>query len=383
MKSWTKSIPVRIVTALGGLALLAAAGVVVAEGFFGLPLTAAVTLFLGADSALAVLLKILAALVLTVLAVCCVVSVLPTRPAKQADSIMQKGEHGTFGITVASIKKMVLACAAKHPEIIHADVDVREVRDGIIILMNVQQVGGVSIPLSIDRLQKQVRQYVRGRTGLDVPEVRVMVDNVDDNHVASEYEVEDTVMPSGPVHAEEFIPVSAPAPAEPLVEKLAQIAEITQQPLVDDEPEAEPETEASVLPTSEELDLLLPVAEAAPEMVLEDERPLHQRVFGAEEMPQMVPMPPEMTVQPPVPEELPEAPAEEPRADASPVAEEAPAEEVPTEELAPAEAVWTDPSLQAAADAVLTADLTAPLEAAAEAAEEPSTEKKEEPEALL
>lgn len=384
MKPMNKSIPVRILTALSGLVLLALAALVVAEGFFAVPVTAQLTAFLTRGGALAVLCRIVAVLALLVLAGCCVVCALPARQPKQTGSIMQKGANGPFGITVGAIEKMVLACAAKHAEITHTEVDVREVREGVVLLLNVQQVGGVSIPLSIARLQKQVHDYVSARTGLDVAEVRVMVDNTDDNHVASEFEVADTVMPSAPVRTEDYTPAAAAVAELPVAEKLAQLAEITSQPMP-----AEPaETAAAAEPVPEiprepvDLDKLLPVTEAAPEMIDEDERPLHQRVFGAEEMPQVVPVPPEMAL--PQPEEPAQA---EDEAAADEPADEAGTAEIPQPASAEADEDWTDPALQAAAEEVLCGDMTDAEAEEADAvqpldsAEEEETEK--EPTALL
>lgn len=361
-----KSIPVRVLTALGGLTLLALAAGAVAEGFFRVPVTAALGGLLAAGGALAVLGRIVAALALTALAAAAVVCALPARQPRQTGSIMQKGENGAIGITVKAIEKMVLACAEKHAEITSAEVDVREVREGIVILMNVEQVGGVSIPLSVARLQKQVRQYVNGRTGLDVVEVRVMVDNQSDAHVASEFEVEDTVVPSAPVHAGDYAPHSAAPLEQPLAEQLRQIAEITQHTLEEAVHEPEPDPISGLpIPQAEETDLdaLLQEAEVAPEIIDDEEKPLHQRVFGAEEMPLTVPMPPEMTAEPAAEEPAVEEPAVEAAqetAEAQPFHPEEAAED------------WTDPSLQAAAEEVLTGDAQ---EDPAEAAEEPAAEE--------
>ncbi len=353
-----KNIPVRILTALGGLTLLALAAGVVAEGFFAVPVLAAVGGVLASGSALAVAGKILLALIQGVLAVAAIVCAQPSRPPRQAGSILQKGENGTFGITVGAIRKMVLACCGKHTEITHADVDIREVREGIVILLNVEQVGGVSIPLSIARLQKQVRQYVNGRTGLDVVEVRVMVDNQSDEHVASEFEVEDLVVPSAAQKGQ--TPRGGAAEEAPLVGQLRQIAEITRQNPSEavTEPETVPMTPGMpILPEEDdELDRRLQAENAVsgaaeiPVIVDEAEKPLHQRVFGAEELPLTVPVPPEM-------------------AQANLEAAPAPAEEVPQEPApavpAPVEEAaedWTAPSLQAAAEEVLSGDLSAPEE---------------------
>ncbi|MBQ2952522.1 MAG: hypothetical protein IJE07_03105 [Clostridia bacterium] len=372
-----KSIPVRILTVLGGLVLLAGSAGVVAEGFFGVPVLQGISGLLASDAAVAVLAKIVAALALAVLSAMAVVCALPGKAPQQSGSIMQKGEDGPIGITVGAICKMVQTCVAKHPEIMRADVDVREGRDGVIILLDVEQVGGVSIPLSVARLQKQIRKYVNGRTGLDVTEVRVMVDNPTDDQVASEFAVEDGMHPSAPVHTEEYVQPGS-APAEPLAEQLRQMAEMTTQPLP---AEPAPVHEAPALPEQpaqpaepQDLDELVPVVTQPPlEIPDEEDKPLHQRVFGAEEMPLTVPMPPEMAA---------EAAAEKQEEAATPAPEqqEAPVEEAAEDanEDAAGQEDWTDPSMQAAAEAVLSGD--AEPDGGEASAEEAAADAEEAPE---
>lgn len=362
-----KNIPVRILTALGGLLLLALAAAVVAEGFFRVPVTATVGAFMASRRVLAVLLKIVSTLALLILAGAAIICALPRRKPAQATSIMQKSDHGAFGITINAIEKMVLACAKKHPEIIRTDVSVREIREGIVILMNVEQAGGVSIPLSISLLQKQVSEYVKGRTGLEVMEVRVMVDNASDDHVASEFEVNDPVDRSAGARTEE---------REPMVEVLRQIAEMTQQAPAEEhtEPEAAPIELDEVASASEQLDEIVPVQQAEPEVFADEEKPLHQRVFGAEEEPITVAMPPEMQPAEPAEETVSEPEVQETAAPEA-AAEEpvAPVVETPEED-------WTAPVMQEAAEAVLTSGTEAPAETvsedetAAEAAAEEETE---------
>lgn len=374
------SIPVRILAALGGLVLLAASAGVVAEGFFGVPVLTTISGVLASQEAWAVLVKIVGALALAVLAVMAVTCALPGKAPKQSGSIMQKGENGPIGITVEAIRKMALACAQKHPEITHADVDVREVRDGIVILMDVTQVGGVSIPLSVARLQKQIRQYVNDRTGLDVTEVRVMVDNKSDDHVASEFEVEDRVMPSVPVKTEDYAQ-SGSVPEEPLAEQLRQIAEITTQTVQAEPTPAEEEPsrpEAPVVPPqTQDLDeLLADEPQKVPELIDEAEKPLHQRVFGAEEMPLTVPMPPEMEAE--QASEQPEAAPAQPETEAS---DESRTEAAEAPAAPQAQEDWTDPSMQAAAEEVLASSAETPAEEsgapAGEADEAPAEESVE------
>lgn len=350
-----KSIPVRILTALGGLALLTLGAGVAAEGFLGLPLTAAAGRILASGSVLAVLGKILLVLALAALAGAAIICALPARKARPSDYVMQRGENGPIGIAVKAIEKKVLACVAKHEEIADAEVSVREVREGLVILLNVDQVSGVSIPLSVGLLQKQIRQYVSDCTGMDVAEVRVMVENRTDAHVASAFGVEDTVCPTPVRPVEEFRQEAQPV-QEDQVEQIEKIARSVQQPVFEEEPEEPAEVPAAPA-IAVEIPEELPELPQEPAEPAEDERPLHQRVFGAEEEELVVPMPPAMVAEPAAePEEEAEAPAEE----APEAAEEAPAEAA--EE--PAQEDWTEPYLQAAAEAVLAAEtMEAPAEA--------------------
>ena len=375
-----KSIPVRILTALGGLLLLALAACVVAEGFFAVPVTQHLGALLASRHALAVLCKIVGALALLVLCGAAVVCALPGRKVQPSGYVMQKGETGSFGIAIKAIEKDVLACVAKHREIVAAEVSVREVRDGLVILLDVDQTPGVSIPLSVSRLQQQVRQYVQERTGKDVAEVRVMVDCRTDAQIESDYAVLDTVMGENPVRTEPVRQESQPV-AETPVEQVRQLAEIAQQ--LPDEPAKEPEEPAQPIVVQEPdpsidaalnaLDEMNAQLKAAPEIgeLFEDgEKSMHQRVFGAEEMPLVVPMPPEMEA-----EAQPEV--EEEPAVADEAAPEADPEEVHVVPAEDEEMSWTEPSLQAAAETLLTADLEVPVEpetAAVEDAQEEETE---------
>lgn len=365
-----KSIPVRILTALSGMALLALAVGVAAQGFFAVPVLESAVVLVTSSRVLAVLAKIMLVLVLAVLAGAAIVCALPSRRAKPSDYVMQRGENGPIGIAVKAIEKKVLACVAKHEEITAAEVSVREVREGIVILLNVDQVSGVNIPLSVGLLQKQIRQYVTACTGVDVVEVRVMVENRTDVQVPSAFGVEDAVCPA-PVRPVEEFRQEAQLPQEDHVEQIEQLVRSMQQPAVEEaaeepEPIAEPVKEIEI---PEQLPEVLPEVEELPVEPQEDDRPLHQRVFSAEEEPLVVPMPPEMTLEPqneePIAEEEP-AEVDAPVTEAEPVEEavEIPAEEV---EEVPVEEDWNDASLQEAAEAVLAAPT---MEAIAEESDE-------------
>ena len=371
-----KSIPVRILTALGGLLLLGLGVCVAAEALFDVPVTAAIGRVLASQQVLLVLAQIVLALFLCAVGAAVIICALPSRKRVQSDYIMQKGENGPIGVSVRAIEKQVRACVAKHDLIQSAEVSIREVREGLVILLDVDQVAGVNIPLSVGLLQKQIRQYVTACTGVDVHEVRVLVENDTPDQVESVYAVQDTVMPAPAPPAAEQKPIAEAAPATEAEAPAPEKAEAE-------------EPAAPVVPVAPVV--VMPPMPEMPELPAEeDDRPLHQRLFGAEEQMAFVPAPPELVVEPSEPEEEEEAPeieleleteenSEEPAADA-----EIPEEEAAEPCEATEEAEETTESCEAPEEAEEAEETAAEPEIVlfeADAEDEASAEE-EEPETL-
>lgn len=349
-----KSLFVRIMSALGSLVLWALGVLVLAETFFHVPVTGWIGSVLGARTPVMVLVTLLAAIVLFGLGLCGLLMLSTKRAVKRTGFVMQKGENGMIGVSVKSIEGLVQTCVKQHDVIERAEISVVERRDGIVILLNVQEAAGVNIPLAVGALQKQVKQYVSTCTGVDVHEVRVLVENTENDAAESPYVVEKPVVlttaaTAAAMHHEEpaVTEVAEEASAAevlsaedaPVAEELSATEEVIEEEvpvqeesLVQDEliPEAEESlvVEATVTPVAPVMPVIPPMPELTEE---EDDRPLHQRLFGAEEQPVFVPMPPEMVIEPQeeeIAEEVAEEAAEEP-------AEEI-AEEVETsDEIAP------------------------------------------------
>lgn len=293
-----KSIILRVLTALAGV-LLAVLGVcMLGEAFFGLPLTQRVGQLLGLRGFAAVL-PAAASLAAIALGIGCIGGLIPCRKGNKRNFVMQKGENGTIGISLRSIEGLVQTCVQKHVMIEHADVKITETRQGLIIRLDVDQASGVNIPLAIGLLQKQIRQYVSACTGVDVLEVRVMVENNGAIAPESPYMVSDGM-------GDALLSSAATASVMELTEtpdalKEPVHIELPVQEYTAPAEETEPEEEVSLVPDLDTLDeTVLAEIEAveAPEEEEEEERPLHQRLFGAEEQPVIVPAPPELVVEP-------------------------------------------------------------------------------------
>ena len=278
-----KSVLTRVLAALGGVTLWAMGLCALAETFFRVPVTAKLGQLFGAGSPLAVLMTLLLAIALCAFGVCCLLMLSQKRAAKRTGFVMQKSENGVIGVSVKSIEGLVQTCVKQHDVIANASVAVVERRDGIIILLDIQEAAGVSIPLAVGALQKQIKQYVTDCTGVDVHEVRVLVENTESDAPLSPYAVKNPVV-MGSIHTPAVM-------ADPMVEQPAYVEEIIEEEIAEEMVEEAAPVVVVPMPVGPAVP---PMPEIIPE---EDERPLHQRLFGAEEQPAIVPAPPEMLVE--------------------------------------------------------------------------------------
>ena len=335
-----KNIFVRLLAALGGIVLWLLALCALAEVFFRIPLTAKVGQLLNAGTPAAVLITLVAAIVLCVLGTCCLMMLSGKRAVARKGFVMQKGENGAIGVSIKSIEGLVQTCVKQHEVVESAKISVVERRDGIVILLNIEEAAGVNIPLAVGALQKQIKQYVNTCTGVDVHEVRVMVESTERSVSESPFAVEKPVVmttaaTAAEMHREAAVEPEMPAPVLEVTAPAEEIpaaeeAPVLEVPAIEEIAEAEA-AEATVAAPAVSIPVVpvAPIIPVMPEIAEEeDDRPLHQRLFGMEEEPVFVPAPPELVIEPQPEEVAEEAPAE--------IAEEAPVLEIPAEE-APAE----------------------------------------------
>ena len=260
----------RLLAALAGLILIALAVIPVADTLFGTGIlvwlnkvaefknTPHLVFMLGGGA----LLLVLGLLLLR----------LATRRVKRKGFVVQTTDVGELSISIRAIEDLVNKCVAKHEEVHVSSKVLENTRDGLVINLRVGLATGVNIPLAVSALQKQIKQYVTACSGVDVSEVKVQVDASSPKAKPSIYAVPEALENVQPLPREEQI---APEKAEEVVP-----AEVK-----------EPE-----------------------------EKCLHQRLFGEEEQPAIVPAPP----------------AAEEIAKAEEAAEPAGEQNVPTEEEAEA-----------------------------------------------
>lgn len=173
------------------------------------------------------------------------------RSNRERRFILQHTEYGDLSISINAMESMVRKCVDTHDELKVSDIRILHARDGIIASIRIALASGVNIPIAVSALQKQIKQYITSCSGVDVKEVRVMVETNSNLHATMTPIAENTL------HAD----VEAAAKAGVVMGSLHETAQ-------------------NMMPS-----------DAQPSQETE-KRPLHQRLFRREEKPHNIPQPP-------------------------------------------------------------------------------------------
>ncbi len=253
------------------------------------------------------------------------------RRKRKKGFVVQKTEHGELSISIHAMENLVQKCIDKHQELTLVSNRIANTRDGVVVDLRIGLANGVSIPLVVSTLQKQIKQYITSCSGIDVKEVKVEVETANIKSEGGPYTVPETLIQGGAKPQEQSQPRPAlqppqpqyqppPLPPQPQYQQPPQQAAApAPQPVKQAPPPtpqaapqakpAEPKREAPPAPPVQyhppqkerqqvykvPADLKGPVFPSAPSETPEKKRPLHQRLFGHKEQPAIVPVPPEMT----------------------------------------------------------------------------------------
>lgn len=160
------------------------------------------------------------------------------RRGREKGFIIQHSEYGDMSISMNALESMVQKCVASHQELTVNATRIQHAREGIIVDIKITLLGGVNIPLTVNALQKQIKQYITSCSGVDVHKVRVMVET--DARPASETDAQPA--PDAPV------PVAATPLADGIEEPILRHAEETVSYAVSPEEPAENAQEAAEQP---------------------------------------------------------------------------------------------------------------------------------------
>lgn len=173
------------------------------------------------------------------------------RSSKEKGFILQHTEYGDLSISMTAMENMVKKCVDTHSELRVAHTRILHAREGVIVNLRIALANGVNIPITVSALQKQIKQYITSCSGVDVKEVRVMVETNNSLQPSAGNKTESTMSAD----------VDAAAKAGVVVDTLREAAQNAKS--------AEP------------------VHEAKP-----DKAPLHLRLFKHEDKQQIIPQPP-------------------------------------------------------------------------------------------
>ena len=277
----------RVLVALAGLLMLAGCAALAAQLFFGKDVVGRVTGILTNEQ---YRIWLIIALALLILLGCYCVLVLFRHRGRKDKFVMQKTENGELSISLKAMESMVQKCLDPHKELTVQGVRLENQKGGLLIRIRGTVAGGVSIPLTVDALQQQIKQYVTACSGVEVKDIRVQIES------------------SGPETKDSLFVIEAPtARALPggnssKEEKPKETAESEQVQMTQEEVDKVMAEMPAPLPSDAEDDVpkveVSAAAAAAAEMLKneapqeEDDRPIHQRLFSSPEEPCVMPMPP-------------------------------------------------------------------------------------------
>ena len=165
----------RLLVCLAGLILIALCAGCVAQVCFGVPvIQTAESIFSGMNAASMIIAVVISVAVLCVGIYC--VAMLFRHKKGRRGFVTQQSEIGNLDISLKAVQLLVEKCFDSHDEVKLENTNVEADKDVLIVNIKVTLLGGVSVPLAIGTLQKQIKQYVTDCTGVDVREVRVQVE---------------------------------------------------------------------------------------------------------------------------------------------------------------------------------------------------------------
>ena len=168
----------------------------------------------------------------------CMIFSIPFPSRRERGFIMQHTELGDMSISMNALETMVRRCVDQHKELTVKSTRISRVKSGIVVEIRITLAAGVNIPLTVNALQKQVKQYIMSCSGVEVYEVKVLVE---------------TGIPNGKVHHGQELVLEPQTAAQPVkTEAPIETAEEPKAAAVNEpEPEATAEEEAPAV-TAEE-----------------------------------------------------------------------------------------------------------------------------------
>ncbi len=271
----------RILVAVAGLIIIAMCAGAIAQVFCGVDVIGKAGTLLQKDSNTArVIFGVMIAALLMIGLYC--VFVLFRHRRRKDKFILQKMESGDLAISLNALETMVMKCLDQHDEIVTQSIHLENQRDGLLVRIRGTVAGGISIPLTVDTLQKQIKQYVTACSGVEVKGIRIQIESSGEDMKDAPFAIDApsfSLLPKGGDKKQE---TEEPVPAEmPGENELPDEEKTEQEPSVPAVSAAE-----AAMAAAENLKKEYEDGD-------EDGRPIHQRLFSTPEEPCIMPLPPE------------------------------------------------------------------------------------------
>lgn len=154
---------------------------------------------------------------------------IPFPSRRERGFIMQHTELGDMSISMNALDTMVRHCVDQHKELTVKSTRISRVKSGIVVEIRIMLAAGVNIPLTVNALQKQVKQYIMSCSGVEVYEVKVLVE---------------TGIPNGKARHGKDLVLEPQTAAQPVKAESAEEPAQTAEPEPVAEPVPEPEMTA-------------------------------------------------------------------------------------------------------------------------------------------
>lgn len=116
--------------------------------------------------------------------------------------IIQQTDNGELRIAIKAIDSLVKKCVDMHEEMRLISMDITNARGGVTIDLGISLANNISIPLAVASLQRQIKQYLLASSGIDVCDVRVLVETADSGVGESPYLVNNEIASTTPASEE-------------------------------------------------------------------------------------------------------------------------------------------------------------------------------------
>ncbi len=251
----------RLLVALAGLVLLALCAGIVAQVFCNVPVTELMSAWVSGTETTALIIYAAVALALLLVGLYCFFMLFRHKKGKRG-FVTQQAEGGELSISLKAMEALTHQCVDSHPEMKLNAMRIEPEKDGVTVKVHITLASGVSIPLAVGALQKQIRTYLTSCSGVDVKEVCVQVDTSADQAKDSPYAVQGVIAPAAAplLQASEAkkeevpVPEEGKATEEPAKEEPVVEEPVVEEPVVEETTtsDAQPETELSTEPEEEQ-----------------------------------------------------------------------------------------------------------------------------------